>query len=91
MNTETKAPEIALFPDDESSQLHAYGYDPTTQTLAIQFKRTVDGKRVGGSVYHYANVTPGAYNAFVKSDSKGSHFGIHIKPHADKFPFRKVA
>lgn len=88
MNTETKVPTITMCPCD-SIQIHAYGYDPATQTLALQFKRTVDGERVGGSVYHYANFTPEAYNAFVQANSKGAHFGIHIKPFADRYPFTK--
>ena len=89
MNTETKLPDILLTPCD-STQLHAYGYCHDTQRLAIQFKRTVAGERVGGSIYHYANVTPEAFNAFSQSDSKGAHFGIHIKPFADKYPFTKA-
>lgn len=91
MNTETKLPDIPLTPCD-STQLHAYGYCPVTQRLAIQFKRKgPDGTRIGGSVYHYSNFTPQAYNAFEKADSKGTHFGIHIKPFADKYPFVKAA
>lgn len=72
----------------ESSQINAIGYDPETQTLAIQFK---NWKGEIGSTYHYSNVTQADFDAFNASESKGKHFGRHIKPHAGKFPYTKVA
>lgn len=68
----------------ESSQISGIGYDATSQTLAIQFK---SGKQ---AVYHYANVTAEDFAAFKSAESIGSHFYREIKPHKEKFPYRKV-
>lgn len=92
MNAVTK-PQFTMTPC-ESSQIHAHGHCPVTNTLALQFKRTVDGKRVGGSIYHYANFTQADYDAFLKAESLGSHFGAHIKSAKNddgalKHPFTK--
>jgi len=80
-------PNIALH-DVESSQINAIGYDPETLVLAIQFK---GWKGEVGSTYHYANVTAADFEAFKNADSIGRHFGQHIKPFTDKFPYTKVA
>lgn len=80
-------PIIAL-QDVESSQINAVGYDPETQTLAIQFK---GWKGELGATYHYANVTPEDFAAFQGAESLGRHFGRHIKPFPEKFPYTKVA
>ena len=73
---ETKTfPKIDLCPC-ESSQIHSHGHCPTTNTLALQFKKKGG---VGGAVYHYPNFTAEQYTAFVKAESKGKHFGAHIK------------
>lgn len=82
-------PKIDLCPC-ESSQIHAHGFDRETQTLALQFKRTVDGKRVGGSVYHYANVSPELYDELCKCESIGAFFGSRIKNETKKYPFTKI-
>jgi len=80
---------ITLIPCN-SSQIHAYGYDPATKTLALQFKRKGEnGERVGGSIYHYENVPADVYQAFVAAESKGRFFGAHIKGNAD-FAYRKI-
>ena len=84
----TQLPDISLTPCD-SSQIHAYGYCSATQRLAIQFRRTVAGKRVGGSVYHYANVTPAMFDELCCAPSVGTWFGTTIKKAADKYPFAK--
>ena len=85
MNTITKRPGIALTPV-VSSQIAAIGHCTETNTLAIQF-----ASRSGpGNVYHYANFTADDYAALAGADSVGSHFGKHIKPHADKHPYEKV-
>ena len=87
MSTETKAPqafeegeyqEIALHPV-ESSQVKAIGYDVATKTLACQFAHGL------GSIYHYPNVEPETYKAFIGSESIGKFFGKHVKP----LPFKK--
>lgn len=71
-----------------SSQIHSLGHDPATNTLRIQFANRKDG--TPGSVYDYANVDAAIHAAMVKAESVGSHFGKHIKPHADKYPYKKV-
>ena len=67
--------------DVKSSQIEAVGYDATSETLAIRFK--------GGSVYYYSNVSQGIHDDMVKAESVGAFFGKHIKPHADRYPFKK--
>lgn len=83
---ETPVPDISLSAI-ESSQLAEIGYHPDSQTLAIRFKGRGDKP---GSLYHYDGVTPEDWEAFNGAESKGSHFYKHIKPFADKFPYRKV-
>lgn len=76
---------IEMLPVD-SSQIAAIGHNADNSTLAIQFK----GRNGPGSVYHYQNVDAEAFEQFAASESIGSHFYKHIKPHADKFPFQKM-
>jgi hypothetical protein len=78
--------DIALEPV-ESSQIHAVGFDPVTNRLAIQFK----SKAGPGSIYHYRNFTADDFAAFRAAESLGAHFGKFIKPEAEKYPFEKVA
>lgn len=80
-------PIIAL-QDVDSSQINAVGYDPGTQTLAIQFK---GWKGELGATYHYTNVTPEDFAAFKGAESLGRHFGRYVKPFPEKFPYTKVA
>lgn len=54
MNTTIKKRPVIAMTTVESSQIHAIGHDPQTNTLAIQFK----SKSGAGSVYHYQNFTP---------------------------------
>lgn len=72
----------------ESSQIHSIGYDAETGTLAIRFRdrRT----NLPTSLYHYSNVPTEAFEAFRDAESKGSHFGQHIKPYDKKYPYVKV-
>ena len=70
--TEGPRPLIPLIAVD-SSQIAAIGYSDATTTLAVMFTR---GQ---GSVYHYPNVTPDEYQAFIRAESLGEHFGRHIK------------
>lgn len=86
MEAAVEAPSIPLTAVS-SSQIEALGHDPATNTLAIQFKGKGDKP---GSIYHYANVTPDLFEAFKGAKSIGSHFYAHIKPHADKFPYRRI-
>lgn len=86
MTTKKKHPNIAMNPV-ESSQIHAIGHDPQTNTLAIQFK----SKLGVGSVYHYQNFTPELFQAFKSAKSIGSHFKTNIKHLSDKHPYVKVS
>lgn len=70
----------------ESSQIAAIGHDSARNVLAIQFK----SKSGPGSVYHYQNFTADLFAAFAGAESIGSHFGKHIKPFAEQFPFVKI-
>jgi len=63
----------------ESSQVKAIGYDPETKTLAVSFPRGT------GAIYHYPNVEPETYAAFVGAESIGKFFGANIK----SLPFKK--
>lgn len=77
MNTavkKPKIPQIKLAPC-ESSQIHAHGHCPTTNTLRLQFKDPT-GQRF---VYDYANFTADDYKKFTSAKSLGIHFGAHIK------------
>jgi hypothetical protein len=78
---------IELTPID-SRQIAAIGHDAKTETLAIQFKNW-NGEV--GSTYHYSNFSAEDFEAFKSSESKGKHFGAHIKPFASKYPYQKVA
>ena len=77
--------------DVASSQIHAIGHDAETNTLAIRFTRGGFANPAPGSLYHYQNFTAQDFEAFKGAESIGRHFGQHIKPFADKFPFTKVA
>ena len=74
----------------ESSQLVAIGHDPETRTLSIRFYSGWGEKKRVGSLYHYQNFTAEDFAAFRDAESKGKHFGAHIKPFAEKYPYRKV-
>ena len=77
MATSTKkaseCPNITIKPCN-SSQVHGYGFCDKTNTLAMQFKN----KSGLSPVYHY-NFTPAQFAELEKSESKGKHFGAHIK------------
>lgn len=62
----------------KSSQVAAHGYDPLTQTLAVQFN--------SGGVYHYSGVPQDTADALAKAESVGSFIGKHIK---GKHEFKK--
>ncbi|WP_175682671.1 KTSC domain-containing protein [Burkholderia cenocepacia] len=87
MNTETTAPHIPV-QEVESSQIHAIGHDPATNTLAIRFKSRASGAPT--SLYHFQNVTTEDFEAFRDADSIGSHFGKYIKPYDKKYPYTRI-
>jgi len=72
----------------DSSQIHSIGHDAETGTLAIRFRdrRT----SLPTSLYHYSNFPVAEFDAFRDAESKGSHFGKHIKPYDKKYPYAKV-
>lgn len=62
----------------ESSQVSGFGYDATTQTLAVQFP----GRgATPGSIYHYSAVPPEVFADFQAAESKGKFFGSKIRGH----------
>lgn len=63
---------ITLTPD--SSQLHGYGYDAATQTLALEFKSNHQTK-----AYLYPGFTAEQMHDFINAESQGSFFYKHIK------------
>lgn len=63
-------PAIAITPAS-SEMISGHGYDEATKTLALQFK--------GGTVYHYAGVSPDLYTTFKGAKSLGTFINQHIK------------
>ena len=72
----------------DSSQIHSIGHDATTNTLAIRFRDRTDLGPT--SLYHYSNFTADDFDAFKNAESIGSHFGKHIKPFAEKYPYKQI-
>lgn len=72
----------------ESSQIHSIGHEAETGTLAIRFRDRRTNQAT--SLYHYSNVTADDFAAFLDADSKGSHFGKHIKPYDKKYPYTRI-
>ena len=64
----------------KSSQIKSIGYDPSSQTLAVEFH--------SGGVYHYSGIHPEKYDFLMKAESIGKHFSAHIKNKKDH-PFSK--
>lgn len=54
-----------------SSQIARYGYEPDTQTMAVEFVR--------GGLYHYFEVPPEVFEGFIAASSKGSYHHRNIK------------
>ncbi len=72
---------IELQPVD-SSKIAGIGYNPETETLAIQFKN-----REGVSApYEYKGFTADSWEAFKQAESKGRHFNLFI---LNRYPFVK--
>lgn len=68
-----------------SSQLDSVGFDAKSNVLEIAFKNYKGG---APSVYQYTGVAPADYANLMAADSKGKHFGAHIK---GRFPYKKVS
>ena len=75
----------------QSSQIHSIGHDPISNTLAIRFYRGFGSMKQPGATYHYDDFSADDYEAFRNAESKGKHFGKHIKPFAAKYPYTRIA
>lgn len=76
--------------DVVSNQIHSIGHNAASHTLAIRFTSRKGGVIGPGSLYHYANFTLEDFAAFQAAESKGKHFGAHIKDQVAKYPFTKI-
>jgi len=55
------------------------GYDPTNETLEIEFR--------SGAVYQYDSVPNDVYTGLMSAGTKGGYHAVHIK---DRFPYQRV-
>ena len=62
-----------------SSNIAAFRFDKTTDTLQIDFQ--------DGSTYEYYNCAPATHRMFQASGSKGDFFQRHIK---NRLPYERV-
>ena len=62
-----------------SSNVASLGYDPTTETLEVEF--------LSGSVYQYYNVPENIYDQMKRSASKGRFLHIYVK---NAYPYSRV-
>jgi hypothetical protein len=63
----------------QSSDLRSVGYDPTTQTLEIEFR--------SGGIYQFRGVPESVYRSLMQASSHGTYFHAHIK---DRYRDHKV-
>lgn len=72
----TNPPSTIELTPCESSQIEAFGYDSSTEILAIRFP----GRgATPGTVYHYAGVPADVFHQMVAAESKGKFFGSNIR------------
>jgi len=84
----SEVPQITLEPVPvASSQVHSFGHDPETNTLAIRFPG-FDG--APGSLYHYANFNAQQFAEFAAAPSIGTFFIRQIKANEALFPYTKI-
>ena len=62
-----------------SSNIVSVGYDPTSETLEVEFQ--------SGAVYQYYNVNQIIYDEFMSAPSKGKFLAYQIK---NAFPYSRV-
>ena len=55
-----------------STNIHSVGYDPTTLTLEIQFRKT-------GDIYQYFDVPEHVHRGIMDADSHGKYFHRYIR------------
>ena len=63
-----------------SSDLSSVGFDPSTNTLEIEF--------LSGSIYQYHNVPENIYDGLMNAGSHGQYFHNHIK---DVFQYSRIS
>jgi hypothetical protein len=63
-----------------SSNLASVGYEPTSQTLEVEFQN--------GSIYQYFGVPADVYQELLGASSKGSYFGRAIR---NVYPYSRVS
>ena len=54
-----------------SSNLASIGYEPTTQTLEVEF--------INGSIYQYSGVPLSVYSGLISASSHGSYLDQYVK------------
>lgn len=64
----------------ESSSLASVGYDSTSRTMDVEFRK--------GNVYRYFEVPPSVYESVMEAPSKGRFFVTQIR---DRFPHTRVS
>lgn len=62
-----------------SSNISSLGYDPTSETLEVEFS--------SGSIYQYYNVGEALYDQLMAAPSKGQFLNTYIK---NAYPFSRV-
>jgi hypothetical protein len=81
-----EAPSTAIIRENvDSSLIFAIGYDPTTETLAVEFHARKDGSR---PVYTYSPVSADLYADLRAAESLGREFTARVKNAG--IPFRLV-
>lgn len=65
-----------------SGHIKSIGYDPSTQTLRVEFKK--------GAVHDYADVPIEKHADLMSAESKGEHFNRHFR-NSEAHPSKKVA
>lgn len=72
---------------EQSARIHAYGYDPTSRTLSVQFKNFKTGAKPVR--YDYQDVPPEVFEQLEAAESKGSFITRNVV-NGNPFAFQKV-
>ncbi len=65
--------------DVSSSNISSVGFDPKTKTLEVEF--------YSGGIYQYSDVPETVYSKFIRAESVGKFFHIHVKK---SYKYRKM-
>lgn len=71
----------------ESSQIHSFGHDVGSATLAVRFKDK-DGNPT--TLYYYSKVTAEIWAEMMSDPSPSAYFRTKIKADKEAFPFVRV-